>query len=122
MRSEHVRSGDVRRLEQCMKIGDEVACRARHGDGRAPTQMIRVEKRSRPIICANPGKLGDVRKHSTHSGLKWGAPDFGIIPVPSLENHRRATRSAALEVHFAALADFDGTGKITGRGDWSVTL
>src|SRR6266516_3180423 len=113
MRSEHVRSGDVRRLEQRMKIGDEVACRARHGDGRAPTQMMRIEKRSRPIIRADPGEPGDLRKHSTHSSLKWGAPDFGIIPVPGLQNHCRTAGATALEIHFASTAGINETGKIT---------
>src|SRR5947209_9950408 len=105
-----------------MKIGNEIARRARHRDWGAPTQMIRVKKGARTIIGANPSKLGNLRKHSAHSRLKRGAPDFGIIPVPGLENHRRATRSAALEVHLAPIADFNETSKITGGGDGSATL
>jgi hypothetical protein len=96
-----------------MKIRNEIAGSARHRDGGAPTQMIRVKKGARTVIGANPGKLGNLRKYSVHSGLKWDAPDFGIIPVPGLENHRRATRSAALEVHLASITGLDQTGKIT---------
>src|SRR6266403_4576043 len=114
MRGEDIGSWDIRRVEQRMKIGNEVARGARHGDGGASAQMIRVKKRARAIIGANPRKLGNLRKHSAHSGLEWSAPDFGIIPVPGLEDHRRATRAAALEVHLAPISDRDQTGKITG--------
>src|SRR6267378_5071820 len=102
-----------------MKIGNEIARSARHRDWGAPTQMIRVEKGARAVIGANTRKLGNLRKHSAHSRLKRGAPDFGIIPVTGLENHRRTTRSAELEVHIAPIADFNETGKIAGGGDGS---
>src|SRR6266516_1389115 len=105
-----------------MKIGNEIARGARHGDGGAPAQMIRVKKGSRAIIGTNPGELGNLWKHSGHPRLKWGAPDFGIIPIPGLENHSRAARPAALEVHLAAIADLDQTGKIPSRGDWRAAL
>src|SRR5712691_12372299 len=101
-----------------MNIGNEIARSARHRDCGAPTQMIRVKKGARAVIGANPRELGNLRKHSAHSKLKRSAPDFGIIPVTGLENHRRATRSAALEIHLAPIADLDETGKITGRGGW----
>ena len=87
MRSEDVRRGDVRRLEQRMKIGNEVACGARHGDGRAPAQMVRIEKSARTVIGANPRELGNLRKDGALSGLKLRAPNIGIIPVTGLENH-----------------------------------
>src|SRR5437899_3945266 len=105
-----------------MKIGHDVARSARHRDCGAPTQMIRVKKGARAVIGANPSELGNLRKHSAHSRLKWGAPDFGVIPVPGLENHSWTARSAALEVHLAPIADFDETSNITGRGDGSATL
>jgi hypothetical protein len=121
MRSKDVRSGDVRRLEQGMKIGNEIPCGARHGDGRAPAQMIRIEKRSRPVIGANPRELGNLRKNAAHSRLKFGAPNVSIISVTRLKNHRRAARAIALEIHLAPIANVDEIGKISGRGDWSVT-
>src|SRR5439155_5417930 len=105
-----------------MKIGNEVARGARHGDGGAPAQMIRVKKSSRAIIGTNSGELGNLRKHSVLSGLKRSAPDCGIVPVPGFENHSRAARAAALEVHLAAVADLDQTAKIPSPGDWSRTL
>src|SRR6266478_10145291 len=122
MRSEDIRSGDMRLLEQSMKIGNDIARGTRHRDLGAPAQMIRVTNSSRAIIGANARKLGNLRKHSVLSRLKRSAPDFGIVPVPGLENHSRAARPAALEVHLAAVADLDQTGKITGRGDWRGTL
>ena len=105
-----------------MKIGNEVARGARHRDRGAPAQMIRVKKSPRAIIGTNPGELGNLWKHSVLSRLKRSAPDFGIVPVPRLENHSRAARPAALEVHLAPISDRDQTGKITGHGDWSATL
>src|SRR6266481_444597 len=90
---------NMRRAEQGMKLGNEIACSTRHPDRSAPAQMIRVKKSSRAIIGANPSKLGNLRKRSANSRLKRGAPDFGIIPVPGLENHSRAARAAALEEH-----------------------
>src|SRR5437667_7922326 len=88
-----------------MKIGNEIAGSARHRDCGAPAQMIRVKKGSWAVIGANPRELGNLRKHSVLSRLKRGAPDFGIIPVPGLENHSRAARSAALEEHLAPITD-----------------
>src|SRR6266487_2638117 len=105
-----------------MKIGNEIARGARHGDCGAPAQMIRVKKSSWAIIGTNPGEPGNLRKHSAHPRLKRCAPDCGIIPVSGLENHSRAARAAAIEVHLAAVADLDQTGKITGHGEWSGTL
>src|SRR6478672_3694864 len=96
-----------------MKIGNQIARGTRHRDWVTAAQMIRVEKGARTIIGANPRKLGNLRKHSAHSRLERGAPDFGIIPVPGLENHSRAACSAALDVHLAPVADLDQTGKIT---------
>src|SRR6266403_1147795 len=117
MRGEDIGSWDIRRVEQRMKIGNEVARGARHGDGGAPAQMIRVKKRSRAIIGTNPSELGNLWKHSGHPRLERGAPDCGIVPVPGFENHSRAARAAALEVHLAAVANRDQTGKITGHGE-----
>jgi hypothetical protein len=105
MRGEDIRSGDMRRLEQSMKIGNDIARDTRHRDLGAPAQMIRVTSSSRTIIGANPRKLGNLRKHSAHSRLKRGAPVVGTIPVPGLENHSRAARSAALEEHLAPITD-----------------
>src|SRR6266481_21866 len=102
-----------------MKIGNDVARGARHGDGGALAQMIRVKKSSRAIIGTNPGELGNLWKHSGHPRLERVAPDFGIVPVPGFENHSRAARAAALEVHLASSTDRDQTGKIPSRGDWS---
>src|SRR5438552_9696842 len=112
MGGENIRTRDMSRSQQGMKIGNEIACSARHRDCGAPTQMIRVKKSSRAVIGANPREPGNLQKHSAHPRLRWGAPDFGIISVPGLENHRRAARSAALEVHLAPIADFDETDKI----------
>src|SRR5260370_25316717 len=103
-----------------MKIGNEIARGTRHRNWVTPAQMVRVKQGARTIIGANPRKLGNLRKHSAHSRLERGAPDVGIIPVPGLENHRRAARSAALEVHLAPIADFYETSKITGGGDGSA--
>src|SRR3989442_8554302 len=105
-----------------MKIGNDVTRGARHGDGGAPAQMIRVKKSSRAIIGTNPSEPGNLRKHSVLSGLKRSAPDCGIVPVPGFENHSRAARAAALEVHLAAISDLDQTGKIPSRGDWRAAL
>src|SRR5204863_7849907 len=105
-----------------MKIGNEIARGARHGDCGAPAQMIRVKKSSRAIIGTNPCELGNLWKHSGPSRLKRAAPDFGIIPVSGLENHSRAARAAALEVNLAAISDRDQTSKIPRRGDWSAAL
>src|SRR5437762_417970 len=105
-----------------MKIRSEVACRTRHGEGGAPAEMIRVKKSSRTIIGANPRKPGNLWKHSGHSRLERGAPDCGIVPVPGFENHNRAARAAALEIHLAAISDRDQTGKIPSRGDWRAAL
>src|SRR5438046_4851037 len=105
-----------------MKIGNEVARGARHRDRGAPAQMIRVKKSSRAIISTNPGKPGNLWKHSRHSRLKRSAPDRGIIPVPRLENHSRAARAAALEVHLPPITDLGQTGKITGCREWSAAL
>ncbi len=105
-----------------MKIGNEVARGARHGDRGAPAQMIRVKKSPWAIIGTNPGEPGNLWKHSGHPRLKRSAPDCGIVPVPGFENHSRAARPAALEVHLAAVADRDQTGKITGHGDWRAAL
>jgi len=105
MRGEDIRSGDMRRPEQSMKIGNDIARDTRHRDLGAPAQMIRVTSSSRAIIGANPRKLGNLRKHSVLSRLKRGAPDFGIVPVPGLENYSRAARSAALEEHLAPITD-----------------
>src|SRR5205814_9428992 len=44
MCSEDIRSGDVCRLKQGMKIGDEITCCARHRNGHAPAKMIRITK------------------------------------------------------------------------------
>src|SRR6266487_910831 len=87
MRGEDIRSGDMRRLEQSMKIGNDIARDTRHRDLGAPAQMIRVTSSSRTIIGANPRKLGNLRKHSVLSRLKRGAPAVGTIPVPGLEEH-----------------------------------
>src|SRR5207249_6830047 len=87
-----------------------------------PAQMTRVKKSSRAVIGTNPRKFGNLWNHSAHSGLKGGAPNFGIIPVPGLENHGGTTRATALEIHLAPIADLDQTGKITGSGDWGATL
>src|SRR6476661_6771214 len=122
MRSEDVRSGDVRRLEQGMEIGNEISCRARHGDGRAPAQMICVKKCSRPVIGANPREPGNLRKNGAHSRLKFGTPNLGIISVTRLENHRRATRATALEIHLPPSADVDETGEIVRGWCWRGTL
>jgi hypothetical protein len=84
--------------------------------------MIRVKKGSWAVIGANPRELGNLRKHSAHSRLKRGAPDFGIIPVSGLENHRRAAGATALKIHLTPTANLDEAGKITGRGDWSAIL
>src|SRR5882724_3982030 len=105
-----------------MKIGNEVARGARHRDRGAPAQMIRVKKSPGAIIGTNPSKPGNLRKHSGLSRLKRGNPDCGIVSVPGFENHSRAARSAALEVHLAAISDLDQTGKFTGRREWSATL
>src|SRR5712671_3500790 len=72
MCSEDIRSWDVCRLKQGMKIGDEVTCCARHRNGGAPAKMIRIKKRSRPVICANACEPGDLRKNSARSRLKFG--------------------------------------------------
>src|SRR5436190_9880499 len=122
MRGEDIWSGDMCRLEQGMKIGNEVTRGARHGDRSAPAQMIRVKKSSRAIIGTNPSELGDLWKHSGHPRLKRSAPDFGIIPVSGLENHSRAARPAALKVHLPPISDRDQTGKITGCRDWRAAL
>src|SRR6476646_689723 len=113
MRGEDIRSGDMRHLEQSMKIGDDIARDTRHRNLGAPAQMIRVTNSYRAIIGANPRKLGNLRKHSVLSRLKRGAPAVGTTPVPGLENHSRAARSAALEEHLAPSADLDQTGKVT---------
>ena len=105
-----------------MKIGNEVARGARHGDGGAPAQMIRVKKTSRAIIGTNPSEPGNLRKHSVLSGLKRSAPDCGIVPVPGFENHSRAARAAALEIHLAAISNRDQTSKIPSRGHWRAAL
>ena len=105
-----------------MKIENEVARGARHGDGGAPAQMIRVKKSSRAIIGTNPSEPGNLRKHSVLSGLKRSAPDCGIVPVPGFENHSRAARAAALQVHLAAISNLDQTGKIPSRGHWRAAL
>src|SRR5213596_135367 len=101
-----------------MKIGNEIVRGARHGDGGAPAQMIRVKKSSRAIIGTNPGELGNLWKHSGHPRLERGAPDCGIVPVPRFENHSRAARAAALEVHLAAIADWTRPAKspVVGTG------
>src|SRR5262245_23664318 len=123
MRSKDVRSGDARRLEQGMKIGNEVARGARHGHGRAPTQVIRIEKRSRTVVGTNPRELGNLRKNGAHSRLKLGAPNVCIISVTRFENHRRAARATALQIYLPPSADVDETAKITGRGgDCRATL
>jgi hypothetical protein len=75
--------------------------------------MICVKKSARTVIGANPRKLGDLGKDGALSRLKLSAPNVGIIPVTGLENHRRATRTAALEIHLPPIADLDQTGKIT---------
>src|ERR1044071_8064082 len=93
MRSKDVRPGDVRRLEQGMEIENEIACGARHRDGRAPTQMSRIEKRSGPVVGANPRELRNLRKDGALSGLKLRAPNISIISVARLENYRRAARA-----------------------------
>src|SRR6476646_3874102 len=113
MRGEDIRSGDMRRLEQSMKIGNDIARDTRHRDLAAPAQMIRVTNSSRAIIGANARKLGNRRKHSVLSRLKRGAPAVGTTPVSGLENHSRAARSAALEEHLASITDLDQTGRIT---------
>src|SRR5882724_851437 len=105
-----------------MKIGNQVACRARHRHRRAPAQMVRIEKSARTVIGANPRELRNLRKDGAISGLKLRAPNVGIIPVARLENHRRTARATALEIHLAPSPDVDETGKIAGRGDWSTTL
>src|SRR5947207_1043468 len=107
-----------------MKIGNEVARGARHGDGGAPAQMIRVKKSSRAILGTNPSELGNLWKHSGHSRLERSAPDCGIVPVPGFENHSRAARAAALEIYLAAISGsgLDQTGKITGCRDSRAAL
>src|SRR5436190_12617500 len=122
MRGEDIWSGDMCRLEQGMKIGNEVTRGARHGDRSAPAQMIRVKKSSRAIIGTNPSELGNLWKHSGHPRLERGAPDFGVIPVSGLENHSRAAGATALKIHLTPTANLDQTGKITGHGEWSGTL
>src|SRR4029077_13396333 len=112
MRSKDVRSRDVRSLEQGVKIGNEIAGRTWHGNGRAAAQMICVKKCSRPVVSANPRELGNLRKNGIHSGLKFGTPNVGIISVTGLENHRRAAGTAALQIHLALRPDVDQTGKI----------
>src|SRR5439155_2646679 len=57
MRGEDIRSWDMRRLEQSMKIGNNIARGARHSNWGAPTQMIRVKQGARTVISANPRKL-----------------------------------------------------------------
>src|SRR6476469_642995 len=116
MRSEDVRSRDVRRLEQGVKIGHEVACGARHRGGRAPAQMICIEKRARTVIGANPRELGNLRENGIHSGLKLRTPNVAIISVTRLENHRRAAGASALEIHLASSADVYEIGKIVRGG------
>ena len=74
MRGEDIWSWDMRRLEQSMKIGNNIARGARHSNWGAPTQMIRVKQGARTVISANPRKLGNLRKHSALSRLKRSAP------------------------------------------------
>src|SRR6267378_2597077 len=105
-----------------MKIGNEVTRGARHGGGGAPAQMIRVKKSSWAIIGTNPSEPGNLWKHSGHPRLERSAPDCGIVPVPGFENHSRAARAAALEVHLAAISNLDQTGKIPSRGHWRAAL
>lgn len=121
MRSENVRSGDVRGLQQRMKIRDKIARRARHGDCRAPAQVICIKESSRTIVRANTSELGNVRKNGAHSRLEFGTPNVGVISVTGLQDHRRTARAATFEVHLAPFADVNQAGKITGRGVWSVT-
>src|SRR5436309_13433229 len=101
MGGDDIRWGDMRRLEQSMKTGNEIARSARHGHRGTPAQMTRVKKSSRAVIGTNPRKFGNLWNHSAHSGLKGGAPNFGIIPVPGLENHGGTTRATALDIHLA---------------------
>src|SRR6476646_10794919 len=122
MRSKDVGSGNARRLEQGMKIGNEVACGAWHGNSRAPAQMIRIKKCSRPVIGAHPRELGNLRKNGTHSWFKFGAPNIGIISIAGFKNHRRATRATALAIPLAPSADVDETGKIVRGWCWRGTL
>src|SRR6266481_7957247 len=100
-----------------MKIGNQVACRARHRHRRAPAQMVRIEKSARTVIGANPRELRNLRKDGAFSRLKLRAPNVGIISITRFENYRRAARAPALEIHFAPSADVDKTAKITRRGD-----
>src|SRR5438045_79264 len=122
MCSEDIRSADVCRLKQGMKIGDEVTRRALHGNGGTPAKMIRIKNRSRAIICANAREPGDLRKNSARSRLKLGAPNVSIIPVTGLKNHSRTTGAVTLKKYFASTADLDETGKITSRGELSASL
>src|SRR5439155_16115914 len=78
--------------------------------------MIRIEKRSRPVIGANPREPGNLRKNGADSRLKLGAPNIGIISITRLENHRWAARATAFQVHLAASADVDETGKLSEAG------
>jgi hypothetical protein len=106
----------MRRLEQGAKIGNEVACRARHRHGRTPAQMIRVKKCSGSIVRAYPRELGYLRKNAAQSRFEFSARNIGIISVTRLENYRRAARSSTLEIHLAASADVDQTVKIPDAG------
>src|SRR5204863_7177012 len=115
MRSEDIQSGDVCRLKQDMKIGDEVTCRAWHRNGGAPAQMIRIEERSRPVITANTGELGDTCKNRIHPRLELGVPNVGFFSVTRLEHHRRAARAMALEVELPARAHVCNSGNIARR-------
>jgi hypothetical protein len=74
--------------------------------------MIRIEKSSGTVVGANPREPGNLRKNGAHSRLKLGAPNVGIISVTLLKNHRLAARATAFQIHLAASADVDETGKV----------
>src|SRR5438034_10529971 len=98
-----------------MKIRNELARRARYRNGAAPPKMICVKKGSRPVVRANPGELGNLRKNGAASRLKLSAPNVGIISITGLKNHSRTTGATTLKKYFASTADLDETGKITRR-------
>jgi hypothetical protein len=99
-----------------MKIGNEVARRARHREWCAPAQVIRIKRSSRAVVSANTREPGNLRKNSAHSRFKFGAPNIGVISITGLENHRRAARATALEIHLAPGADVYEIGKIVRGG------
>ena len=114
MRHQHHRRGDAGRADERVEIGDRVGGRPRLRHRIAAARRL-AYRRSRPVVGADPGELPDRGEDVRRTGRGFGPVGRRRLGARDDDDGRRPV-ALAFDIHFAAVADINGTCGIRGRG------